>query len=164
MLNYLSLKKLHLFLLTSQFPIEMPNKLTPEEQRRSELLLSQIARKLKAYVKLRDDKNTRRYLEQSDALEIMLSTGEFTSRDINLAVESESLYLERFAAISRAYNEVNCLVNAYNRVFPETRLHGKIQGALQNMRNTYTTGLAEILGKLETRTEQLLKEKKRKSN
>ena len=139
----------------------MAGKLTPEEEKRSELLLGQIAKKLKAYVKLRDNKTTRKYLEHSDALEIMLSTGNFALEDIDLAVSHESSYLERFAAISRAYNEVNSLVNAYNATFPETRLNGKIQGALQDMRNTYTTGLAEIFRRLETRTEQLLREIKK---
>jgi hypothetical protein len=138
----------------------MARKLTQEEER-SELLLGQIARKLKAYVRLRDNKTTRKYLEHSDALEIMLSTGNFTSGNIDSAVSHESSYLERFAAISRAYNEINALVNAYNATFPETRLHGRIQEALQDMRNTYTTGLGEIFRRLETRTEQLLREMKK---
>ncbi len=132
--------------------------LTPEEQMRAELFKQQIARKSAAYVILMNHPDTKRYGEYMDKVEKMIMTGNYNSKDISEAVAGESLLLERFASIDRAYNEVHALVHAYKAVFPESSLSGPVQEALEQMRNTHTLGLGTINRILEYRTEELLEE------
>lgn len=139
--------------------------LKPEEQMRAELFRIQIARKSEAYVILMNNADTRKYRDYMDKVDTMLLTGRYNLDNIAKAVANESLFLERFASIDRAYNEINALVHAYNAVFPELPPSGPVQEALQQMRNTHTLGLGTIIRILEDRTEELLREiKKPNSN
>lgn len=135
--------------------------LTPQEQQRANSFREQIIRKVQAYVILRDNADTKRYEGYADTVEKMLLTGNYDKEKTVEAVSNESLFLERFAAIDRAYNEVNALTHAYTQVFPESPLPKCLENALQDMRTTHKLGLSTILSILEDRTEQLLTEIKK---
>lgn len=135
--------------------------LTSEEQGRAELFRMQIARKSEAYVILMNNADTKRYAQYMDTVEKMIMTGKYSAESIADAVAKESLYLERFASIDRAYNEINALVHAYNNVFPELPLKGPVQDALEQMKNTHRLGLSAIINILENRTVELLEEIKK---
>ena len=135
--------------------------LTPEEESRAEALRQHIIKKLSGYITLRDNAETKRLSKYIDSVSNMLITGKYEIDDIEDAVSRESLFLERFASIDRAYNEVNATVLAYNATFPKTPLPISIKNALQEMRHTHSIGLDTIIRILEDRTEQLLREIKK---
>ena len=138
--------------------------LTPDEYKRAQLYREEIAREAVAYFRLLNNKETKRHAEHVGEVDNMIMTGNYTVDHIPEAVANESLYLERFASLDRAYNNVEALVHGYNFVFPELPLAGPVGDTLQQMKNTHTLGLIAILNILEDRTEQLLREiKKTKS-
>lgn len=139
----------------------MARRLTPEEKKIEEALAAQISRKVAAYITLRDNADKKKYSSYIDVVDKMLLTGNYDPNNITQAVSNESLFLERFASIDRAYNEVNASIQSYRVAFPDNPLPESLEGALQEMRNTHTLGLSAIIRILEDRTEQLLREIKR---